>query len=341
MKNKKRSLRMEIKAISDEGSFDGVLATYNTVDLGGDLIEPGAFTKTMQEHGPEVKLLWQHEPSNVIGRLQLVDGPDALRVKGQIELDDDIPYSITAYKLLKKNLLSGLSIGYDTIKDQVENGVRRLKELRLWEGSIVTFPMNELANVTSVKRAAPREAKDDFNTELAETQLQDAGYQMREAIMESLSEILFDPDLSRDDKLSGSALALQQFTDAYLGWLPQYLDYLDAMAAGMDGGGMQFMHDLAREEKFMRGRVEWKAFRALEMKEGRRFSSATMKSLSDAHGHVKSLDTIFTALLEAVDDSEEDDDTSSAKAAVREPEPVEDHSAAKILVRIRSLIPKT
>jgi HK97 family phage prohead protease len=96
MQRTKHALRMEIKQLSEAGSFEGVLATYNNVDLGGDVIEPGAFTKTIAEHGPECKLLWQHEPANVIGTLQLIDGPDALRVKGQIELDADIPFSTTA-----------------------------------------------------------------------------------------------------------------------------------------------------------------------------------------------------------------------------------------------------
>jgi phage head maturation protease len=40
-----------------------------------------------------------------------------------------------------------LSIGFDPIKDFVEDGVRHLKELRLWEVSVVTFPMNEAAIV--------------------------------------------------------------------------------------------------------------------------------------------------------------------------------------------------
>jgi phage head maturation protease len=48
-------------------------------------------------------------------------------------------------------VLKGLSIGYDSVKDKVENGVRRLSELKLWEISLVTFPMNPVAQVTGVK----------------------------------------------------------------------------------------------------------------------------------------------------------------------------------------------
>ena len=44
-----------------------------------------------------------------------------------------------------------LSIGYHTVRDVITNGVRHLQELKLYEVSIVTFPMNELATVSSVK----------------------------------------------------------------------------------------------------------------------------------------------------------------------------------------------
>jgi HK97 family phage prohead protease len=331
MKKNKRALRMEIKQLTDAGSFEGVLATYGNVDLGGDVIEPGAFTKSIKEHGPEVKLLWQHEPSNVIGTLQLIDGPDALRVNGQIELDDDIPFSRTAYKLLKKRLLSGLSIGYDTVKDSVENGVRHLKELRLWEGSLVTFPMNEQAGVTNVKRrGGPSGRKDDFNEEYTENVVMAAPWQMLDAISESLFDLLWSGDLTPDEVTEAARLALQQFTDAWLAWLPQYMELIAA-----DAGEMGYMRRSAMQVKAK--------LIASERKEGRRFSGATASALKDCHSNIKSADSILRALFddEADDDEEEDAAaTSEEKAAREKPEPISDHSAAESLIEsIRALIP--
>jgi uncharacterized protein len=64
----------------------------------------------------------------------------------------DVPEAQTAYSLLKAGVVKGLSIGYDTVKDsRDEAGVRHLEELRLWEVSVVTFPMNESATVSNVK----------------------------------------------------------------------------------------------------------------------------------------------------------------------------------------------
>ena len=65
----KSLLRMTIKSVAPDGSFTGSLAVYNNVDLGGDLIEAGAFTKTIKEHGDHVPLLWQHKADVPIGML--------------------------------------------------------------------------------------------------------------------------------------------------------------------------------------------------------------------------------------------------------------------------------
>jgi HK97 family phage prohead protease len=338
MKQNKRALRMEIKQLTDLGSFEGVLATYGNVDLGGDLIERGAFTKTIQEHGNEVKLLWQHEPGSVIGTLKLLDEPDALRVKGQIEIDDDIPFSRTAYKLLKKQLLTGLSIGYDTIKSDIKDGVRHLKELRLWEGSLVTFPMNEYAAVSSIKAyQRSRSRKDNFDDEFAQTQIIAAPYQMMDAIYSSLSDMLYDSDLSRDDRMAGSTLALEQFSNAWMAWLPQFLDLIDLANADSEMPGMM-------PGMMQRAALELKKRIVRATKEGRRLSTATKSNLKEAHGNIKSADSILTALLldEAeADEEENDDDTSDEKAAYRKPEPVTHHSGGieTQIKLIRALIP--
>jgi uncharacterized protein len=56
-----------------------------------------------------------------------------------------------AFDLMKARLLKGLSIGYDIVRSDVKDGVRRLLELKLYEVSLVTLPMNELATVSAVK----------------------------------------------------------------------------------------------------------------------------------------------------------------------------------------------
>lgn len=312
MKNKQRYLRFAVKSIAEDGSFEGLLSPYNNVDDGGDLVEPGAFTKTMQENGNTVPMLWQHKTDCPIGELTLEDRADGLYCKGQLLLD--VPEAKKAYLLLKAKIVKGLSIGYDAIKSQAVNGVRRLKEIRLWEGSVVTFPMNTLALVSSVKG---HQLKGDFNEELTERQLCDAGYQMRSALSSALDCLPWS-DISREEMVASAETILQQFHDAYMAYLPDYLDML-AEVYGMDT-------------------KEWSNKR--EVKAGRKLSASTKDTLGKACDHVKSANDILAALLtEEAGDPDEDATSKEAAAAEQKSEPEEDlHSAAESLKSMRSLL---
>jgi uncharacterized protein len=156
----KNRIRMEIKEVSEEGVFEGLLSPYGNLDAGRDIVEPGAYTKTLKDHGNTVPLLWQHQSSTPIGKLELIDREDGLWAKGTLELG--VEKAREAHTLLKAKIIKGLSIGYESIKDEIKDGIRILKEVRLWEGSVVTFPMNELAEVTSIKSALDVMDSDDY-----------------------------------------------------------------------------------------------------------------------------------------------------------------------------------
>jgi len=301
----KHHLRIEVKELSPTGTFEGALSVYNKIDLGGDLIEPGAFAKTIKEHGNEVPLLWQHKTDKPIGMLTLVDGPEALKVSGRIEMETIAGRE--AYILIKARIVKGLSIGYDTVKEVVEGGVRRLKEIRLWEGSIVTFPMNEAAIISAVKASRGRFAtKADFTTEYAEIQLQEAAYQMWIALRSSLCSIPWASDLTREEKITASQACIDEFGATYMEFIPAYLDWLEREYGSM--------------ETMQRSPVEEKA--------GRKLSAATTGTIRTAHEKVKSATDLLFALLddEAADDSADTSEAEAAKQAVK-PEPVPDHSA--------------
>lgn len=147
---KYRDLAIEIKDIGEsDGSFLGLASVYGNEDLGGDIVEPGAFTKTLSDKGGEVPLLWQHNTREPIGIGKLTDTAKGLEIQGKLVLS--VGKAKEAYDLMKNRVIKGLSIGYDTVRDEVKGGKRMLKELKLWEVSVVTFPMNELANVQFVK----------------------------------------------------------------------------------------------------------------------------------------------------------------------------------------------
>lgn len=147
-----KGLRLESKALDERGTFEGLLSPYGNIDSGADQIVRGAYSNTLKAQGNKRPLLWQHKPDVPIGELTLDDRPDGLWCKGQLLMA--LPDAQMAYTCIK-NLKMGLSIGFDAVKDSMQNGIRILSEIRLYEGSIVTFPMNELAVITSVKTVIP------------------------------------------------------------------------------------------------------------------------------------------------------------------------------------------
>lgn len=296
MKAKLR-IRLEIKEITAEGSFEGMLSPYGNVDGGGDVVVPGAYTKTLKDRGNKIPLLWQHKSDVPVGDLTLEDRPEGLWCKGQLLMA--LPEAQKAYLLIKARIVKGLSIGFEAIKDAIEGGIRHLKEIKLYEGSIVTFPMNEQALIASVKAAL--EAKGDFNEELTEIQVLDADYQMFCALRHALGSIVWS-DTSREEKISAAQVINQQFADAHAAWFPLYLDALAKMYGGIE---------------------TWSAKR-LEKKAGARFSAAT-------RSEVQSVIEKLSALIAEEAVTSDEADTSKAKAAPKS-EPAPDHSAIQNLI---------
>jgi len=148
-----RAYPFEVKAIGEDGLVEGYASVFSVVDYDNDVIEPGAFTKTLQER-KSIPVLWQHNPQEPIGvTVQAREDARGLHVVGQLNLETQ--RGREAFSLLKQGALQGLSIGFDVVKQIWEGSVRRIKEVRLWEWSLVTFPANPLATVTAVKGVVP------------------------------------------------------------------------------------------------------------------------------------------------------------------------------------------
>lgn len=157
---KEKSVKTEYKTLSfrtdeydeESGIFSGYAAVYGNVDSGGDVIEPGAFTKTIAEGWERVKILALHNDCWLpIGRpLELREDSNGLFIKAKVS-DTSMGRDIKV--LLKDGVLNELSIGYDPVVfDYDENGIRHLREVKLWEVSVVTWAMNQEAVITDYKQ---------------------------------------------------------------------------------------------------------------------------------------------------------------------------------------------
>ena len=142
----------EIKELSETGSFEGLASVYGNVDLGGDVVEPGAFKEFALTSDGSIRILDGHNTRAPIGKGKLTDTHVGLAIKGQLNLK--VSRARDVYELMKDGIIGGLSIGYDTLvggSEIREDGVRLLKKLKLWEVSATAFPMNEAATVSGVK----------------------------------------------------------------------------------------------------------------------------------------------------------------------------------------------
>jgi uncharacterized protein len=150
---------LELKEIGDEGVFKGLASVYDIEDSYGDVIEKGAFTKTISEN-PNIPILWQHGSHDVIGMGTVKEWGQKITLDGRLDLED--PAGLHAYRKMKGNkardippMVRGLSIGFSIPEGKWEpnqkTGGRTIREVKLWEVSVVTFPAMPAAQVTSVK----------------------------------------------------------------------------------------------------------------------------------------------------------------------------------------------
>lgn len=142
----------------DKGIVEGYASVFDNVDQGFDIVERGAFAKTIKENGGKVPVLDNHQWFKQIGwGLEAKEDSRGLFVRGNfdIENNDDARKRFSGIKMgLEIGAKPGFSFGFRTIKSEPDfdnPSIRRLKELKLLEWSPVTFPMNLEAGATSAK----------------------------------------------------------------------------------------------------------------------------------------------------------------------------------------------
>jgi len=144
-----RDFDLQVKAVSDDGTFSGYGSVFGVVDSYREIVAKGAFAKSLSDikkKGRPVPVLWQHRSGQPIGVYEkLVEDETGLYVEGRL-LKDDVSQAKEAYALMKAGAVSGLSIGYYVREDAFDqkSRVRDLIKLDLrdaGEGKLaVTVP---------------------------------------------------------------------------------------------------------------------------------------------------------------------------------------------------------
>ena len=115
-------LSLDLKGIGDDGLIEGVAAGYGDVDLGGDIIIPGALTKSIATRS-RVPMLLFHDQKRPVGVWDTMrERGDALEVKGRFAMSTAAGRE--AHALTKDGALPGLSIGYRTLRHRMAGKAR-------------------------------------------------------------------------------------------------------------------------------------------------------------------------------------------------------------------------
>lgn len=139
-----------------QGIVTGYFAAFDSKDSDGDIIDRGAFNKSIQERGPQgkqlIKWLLDHDKYKAIGKItELKEDNYGLYYEGKVgrhTLGKDFLY------MVEDEIINQHSFGYRVIKEQFSSATKsnHLKELMVYEGSSIQFlGANENTPVTGFK----------------------------------------------------------------------------------------------------------------------------------------------------------------------------------------------
>lgn len=148
-----KTLKFLPEDVQDEGIITGYASTSKR-DADGDVIEAGAFAKTISEGSDGWPFLWMHDVKSPVGLVSALEY-DGKGIRFTAELDLDTPEGKRVYSGLKKKYIDRTSVGFKTVKAQYDKATktRHIQEIKLYELSAVTkgFSANDEALVTGVK----------------------------------------------------------------------------------------------------------------------------------------------------------------------------------------------
>lgn len=144
----------DFKATGDgAGSFSGRASTFGTIDSVGDTIHIGAYEKTIPDFLKRGFIAWSHDWSNPIAMpIAAEERADGLHIEAKFHSDPQAQmYRTRVKERIDAGQFMGLSIGYQPVVWHMEEDVRVLDEIKLYEVSLVTVPAEEHSGLTAVK----------------------------------------------------------------------------------------------------------------------------------------------------------------------------------------------
>lgn len=152
MKHKLLSLDATQVKFANSGeapTFKGYASVFNGLDSYGDMIAPGAYTKTLENRDRPIRMRWNHF-GPVIGKFtEIREDETGLWVEGELTPGHSVAQDAAAS--LKHGAVDGLSIGFRVLDAEDRGEARLLKEIELVEISIVEEPADQNALISGIK----------------------------------------------------------------------------------------------------------------------------------------------------------------------------------------------
>lgn len=177
------------------GIFEGYASVFGNVDSYGDKVIKGAFSKSLAKSFPNdgagIPCYWSHrmdDPEFILGKtISAVEDEHGLKVRVSLDLDN--PKAAAAYRALKAGAVNQMSFAYEVVdshfvpeKGAKYGGVTELRELNIFEVSVVQIGANTATSIDMVKSAMKNDDSVSISTPAAIERLEEAVEILREII---------------------------------------------------------------------------------------------------------------------------------------------------------------
>ena len=132
------------------GIVSGYGSIFGNLDSDNDIIEKGAYKRTLKNNGNRIKYIYNHQIDKPIGRMkELEEDEKGLRFVAEVP---KTTFGKAVLELMKYNIIDEISVGISVLdNDNKEDGTRLIKEVKLYEVSAVTLAANDQAKILEVK----------------------------------------------------------------------------------------------------------------------------------------------------------------------------------------------
>jgi HK97 family phage prohead protease len=153
-----KSIPVIVKDMSlSDRTVTGYFASFGNVDYDQDMFEPGSFNKTIAEWGPngrnKIVHLYQHDTAMPLAKPKVLQADDyGVYFESQFATTS---WGNDVLKLYEAGIINEHSVGFQIMRSMPETvegkSFNRINEVRMWEGSTVTFGANEETPFSGMK----------------------------------------------------------------------------------------------------------------------------------------------------------------------------------------------